>query len=326
MAGKAGKYVLFGCFGCLGLIVLVALIGGGSVGLVAMTAEDEQLEERTHVADLPMAARIGAGSGSGDAESPAGAGNSEGSVIAEAIPGWAGPVGRLELALMDGEEFTVVPGEPGSLPQVWARYDRNMYTLTESLETRDDGWTYSVYFERTGSAILAMLKSMGMMEGTEPEIEISLPPDMPIAIGGRVSRAGSRLELGGLWITEFELDVTQGAGVVSFDRPLVAPMERLVTRNRMGGMVLNDLGNASPRVIDTANSMGGLVIDLDGEWRGDSELLIEASSTGGVTVRLPDNMQILGLSEYSDTADPESALPKLHVQVDGPEDNVEFRR
>ena len=321
MAGKAGKFVLYGCFGCLGLVVLLVLIGGGSVGLVAMTAEDEELEDRTYVAEVPVAPPV-----QEPAQDPVQEGASDDSVSPAPLRGWTGPTGRLELALMDGEEFTVVAGLPGSMPEVWARYDKNLYTLTESLETGDEGWVYSVTFERTGSALLAMLKGMGIVEGTDPEIEISLPPDMPIEIGGRVSRGGARLELGGLWITEFDLDVTQGAGVVSFDRPLVAPMERLATRNRMGGMVLNNLGNASPRVIDTANAMGGLVIDLDGDWQGDSELLIDASSTGGVTVRLPDNMQILGLSEFSDTADPESALPKLNVQVDGSEDNIEFRR
>ncbi len=313
-SGKVGRYALYGCFGCLGLVLTVVLIGGGAVGWIVASAEEEQLEQRNLVADVPLVELAPPEPVEGAAgESPA----------AADLPR---AVGRVVLDLQNTDQVRVVAGAPGSAPEVRATYDGTMYTLSENLETAGETWSYEVRFERTGSAMLALFKEMGLVEGTDPDVEISLPPDMPVELEGRIRRGGAILQLGGAWLTAVDLDINQGGAQVAFGRPLRAPLERLTVSNRMGGLVLNDVGNASPRRIEASNAMGGLVLDLSGRWRRDGELSLDSSKSGKIDVTLPDDMQILGLDAYSSTVEPESGLPRLRVEVDGPMEGVEFRR
>ena len=308
--GKAGKVVLYGCSGCLALVAVALLVGAGTVGIVALTSGEEQLRDETLVAELPRVER------EPSEQAPV-------RFDPQALPP---AVGRVVLDLQDAERMLVIAGEPGSMPEVHGVYDSRMFTLTESLETRGELWVYEVSFERTGPFVLGLLRSMGVFDATAPQVEIRLPPDMPIEIQGRIHRGSVGLELGGMWLTELDLDVRQAGGDVSFDDPLAAPMRRLSVRNRMGSVDVSDLGNASPRLIEAENSMGSVGLDLRGSWRLDSELRIDSATTGGFDVRLPKQVQILGLSEFGGTVDPESALPRLDVAVSGSLENVRFRR
>ncbi|ANM29676.1 hypothetical protein ABI59_08910 [Acidobacteria bacterium Mor1] len=308
--GKAGKFVLYGCSGCLAVVAVALLIGAGTVGIVAVTSGEEQLRDETLVAELPGGERT-----------------SVDEVLVSYDPQALPPaVGRVVFDLQDAERLLVTAGEPGSMPEVHGVYDSRMFTLTESLETRGELWVYEVSFERTGPFVLGLLRGIGVLDATPPRVEVRLPPDMPIEIQGRIHRGSVGLELGGMWLTELDLDVRQAGGDITFDDPLAAPMQRLSVKNRMGGVDLSDLGNASPLLIEADNAMGSFALDLRGSWRLDSELRIDSAATGGFDVRLPKQAQILGLSEFGDGVDPESALPRLDVAVSGSMENVRFRR
>ena len=184
---------------------------------------------------------------------------------------------------------TARTGEP---LRVEAKYDRRTYDLKERLETQEDGWTYELEFERTGHIVMSLLK--GMLGGTGSTVDVYLPPDVPLDLALWIKQGEVNVELGGLWLTEAEIEFTQGAFVLEFDEPLREPLERLAFHGSMGGFVASGVGNASPRRLEVECGMGGMQLDLRGQWVVDSEITIRMSQGGG-EVRLPRNVEIVGL-------------------------------
>jgi hypothetical protein len=208
--------------------------------------------------------------------------------------------GRLVVDVAQGG-FTIEPGGAGEGVQVEARYDTSMYALSEDLVETDSTWVYTLRLRRTTSGLAAIVKQIiSGGSGEDNELLVFLPPDMPIALEVTVKQGGFEAELGTCWITTADISYAMGGFNLSFDEPLREPMQRLAVAGSMGGFEAKRLGNASPRTISVATSMGGANLDLRGMWRQDCDLRLE-SSMGGMEVRLPEGVRVEGL------ADPDSA-------------------
>jgi hypothetical protein len=223
--------------------------------------------------------------------------------------------GRVVLDFTVGE-FFVEAGEAGEPIRVEARYDTTSYVLEESFEPSDPaGWIYRVTFRQTG-----WIKDGGLrilFGASYPRVRVYLPPDIPIALEGRFGKGGAELYLGGLWLTEIDLDLDKGALDVGFDRPLVAPVRSIRIRGRQGGLSALSLGEASPAELDVSWRMGGSVVDLNGRWRNDAEVRVR-NLMGGATVVLPDGVRIEGLSGHAPLlapADEELPPPTLRMST-----------
>jgi len=68
-------------------------------------------------------------------------------------------------------------------------------------------------------------------------------------------------------------------------------MERLKIKGTMGGFEASRLGNASPRTLSVACSMGGADIDLSGAWVRDCDASISVAM-GGMTLLIPDDIEV----------------------------------
>ena len=98
-------------------------------------------------------------------------------------------------------------------------------------------------------------------------------------------------DLGGLWIPEIDLETSAGAQALRFDEPTREPMERLKVMGSVGELRLETIGNASPREVKVAHSIGDRRLDLRGAWRNDST--ISASfSIGEIRVDLPETARV----------------------------------
>jgi hypothetical protein len=302
------RWFAYGCFGCLGLLVLSVLLVAAAFGRAWIGARSEKVEDRVIRPGLPTV------SAPDDRREEVGEG--------QATPGGKGRV----VLRLSGGEFEVEPARRGEGARVEAKYDANTYELRESLETGEEGWTYEVGFAGTGSGLLAALKQL--FGGTPPEVRVYLPPDVPLSLEMDLQRGAASVELGGLWVTRADLDWRQGALELSVDEPLRAPMERLGLRASMGGVSVSRLGNASPRRLDVDFSMGGLDLDLRGEWVVDSEIEIRHRMGGGA-VRLPRRgVEIVGLDSSGfrgpSDIDREIPLPKLSFSVSSSQGELDF--
>ena len=294
MSEKRGCFKI-GLFGCLGIMVVLAVLVGGTA-LVAWNHTGN-----VHIEDTVL--------------TPDSAGAStevKGAKVTDVPAG----IGRVVLDLAQGE-FEIHPDQPGQSIRVEASYDSEVYLLEDYYESLpDSSWVYGVRSKRTITGLHAIFRQL-MGGGHSPKIDIYLPADMPIELQVRVREGGFEAELGGLWITNADFRYNKGGFSLSFDEPLREPMERLTIRGSMGGFEATRVGNASPRSMDVFCRMGGADLDLRGPWSRDVDIRLDLAM-GGMSVRVPDDVQVQGL-EGSDTAlkaeNEEVPLPVLRFSV-----------
>lgn len=286
---EGSKILKYGCFGCLGLFVVLVVIAGSLVGVASMQAKGDELADKSLERALPEP----------DPQVELS------SMDVEQLRQRAGKV-HLDLS---GGEFRVSPGEPGEPIRVKARYSEGRGELTEKFveATADEGWRYDLTFRNNASGLLDGLRMM--FGGIQAEVEIFLPPDIPFALDLHVEQGGANMDLGTLWITEGDFDFSKGGVNLDFDAPLKQPMTRLRVDGSMGGFNLSHIGNASPKHLIFNGSMGGMNIDLRGEWRNDSIIEIDVSMGGG-SVSLPRGVRIEGLDDKAfRVEDPREEIP-----------------
>jgi hypothetical protein len=247
-------------------------------GVAWSRAEDVTVERRTLTRTLEIPEPVAALEGS-DVELGAASMPAAGRVVLD--------IGQCELS--------VKPGPPGEPIRVDAKFDPDGYELSEHFNEGDEerGWTYEVEFQRTSMSSFVEGLSR-LIRGASPRLVITLPPDVPYDLELDVSQGGGEIELGGLWLTNVDIEFMQGGAQVSFSDPLRYPTEKLRLEFSMGGGDVRRVGNASPRFVDIEIGMGGGDIDFRGEWQRDATISID-QSMGGASVRLPDDVEIRGL-------------------------------
>ena len=283
--GSGMAWLKYGCFGCLGIVAIAVLAAATVGGMAWKRAQSIELEDRVLTQELPApAATTRSAPVSLDA-------------LAADLPGVVQPVadvtpGRVILDLSQAE-VEIAPGQAGEPLRVEGRYDTSSYELEEAYESADDGvWTYRVSFRgKRERSIIATLSQM--LSGKSARVRVYLPPDHPLSLDINVSQGGTMVNLGGLWLIDTKVEFSMGGLQLNVDEPLHAPLERFSFHGRMGGAQLNSLGNASPRRLDVAYSMGGIEVDLNGKWVQDSEISIDVSMGGG-QVNLPENVSVEG--------------------------------
>jgi len=247
-------------------------------------------------------------------------------VIEGLDPVIAPPAGTVILDFSESSGIDIRPGQPGEPAHVKATFDTNYYELSESYgETDGDGgWTYEVGFRRiSGSYWVSMLKEM--FSGSKPKVHVYLPPDIPFDLEIRISQGGGEVELGGLWLTDLDVDFLQGGGSLEISKALRAPVKNVSVDFMQGGGALDGLAHANPENLHISFSMGGGAIDLTGPWQRDARISIN-QSMGGVTVILPDNVEIRGL-DRGGLASPDGVevpLPVLTFETSSRFGEIEF--
>lgn len=312
MGETAKKVFSCGCIGCLGLAG--AIVVAGTV-LWHSTPPLEVTESRLDRAipspqvEAEPALALPAGEDQPDRSAPRTA-------------------GRIVLDLRDAGA-KILAGRPGDPIKVSAQYDRDTCSLEEDFKPAGgDGepWQYAVTFRREHhQSLMRALKEI--FGDASPEVTITLPPDTPLALVAEIQRGGAKLGLDDLWLTEVDLDVNMGGVEVAATRPMRAPMERFKAKVAMGGSELSGLAWASPASIDLDFRMGGMELDLDGEWLRDADIHI-TGRMGGAEVRLPDNVRLEGVPERSLSLNDgnERPGPTLRFEVDCEQGEVEFHR
>ena len=282
----------FGCLTVVGIVGLALVWSAVVVGSAFLSSRSETVERRELQRDV--------GPPPAQPNSSRTAGSNAGRVILDFTVG----------------EFFVEPGKPGEPILVEAKYDSNSYTLDESFQaSEEDGWVYRLTFSETG-----VLRDGGLrvlFGGDYPKLRVRLPPDSPIALEAYFGKGGAKVELGGLWLTEVDLEIEKGGLDVSIDRPLVEPVRRFTLRGKQGSLSARSLGNASPRELDFDHRMGGSLVDLRGLWLNDAEVRIR-SKMGGSQIVLPKNVRIEGIGGRGALLAPREAEippPTLRMKV-----------
>lgn len=289
MSEKRGCFKT-GLFGCLGIIAILIVFVGGTALVAWNRSGKVSVEDKVLT---PQAA---------------GSPNQVKDAKVTAIPPGTG---RVVLDLAQGE-FYIHPESSGQGLRVEARYDSEIYVVEDYFESfPDSSWVYGVRSKRTISGLHALFRQM-MAGGKGPKVHVYLPTDVPLELQFQVQEGGCEAELGGMWITTADFRFKKGGFMLGVDEPLREPMERMTIKGSMGGFEAEDLGNASPRVLDVVCRMGGADIDLRGAWRGDADISMDVAM-GGMGVRVPRDVEIQGVEGPEGRLQPENGEIPLPV-------------
>jgi hypothetical protein len=189
--------------------------------------------------------------------------------------------------------FDIKPGEPNGRVQVEGRFSEALYELTQRTETQDGKARTTIRFRSKAPMWARMLAGMGNDDNNRPRLTLLIPPAVPIELSLNVTMGESRIDLGGLTLSDLELELSMGNHEVDFRQPVVDGVTRLRLNARMGDVRVVNLGNARAKSVDASGSMGNLTADLGGDWRPGSEAELSfTQSMGEVRVNVPTNVRL----------------------------------
>lgn len=284
-SGSAGGCFKKGCLGC-GVAILLLISIPLMLSLVAViSAPEPEPVSSTSRQELPPLPGPGpeplreAAEGATAIRQPATGSAELGSLLSEAEP----VAVVLELA---GGRFEIEPGKPGEPIGVDADYDRSRYEFEESYDEATR--TYRLRLEPRFS-----LRSFIHIGGSDSEarLTLTLPRGYPLTVASSIRMGQSFVDLGGLWVSEADLDFGAGDHRLTFSEPLARPAERLDVEGSFGELEVEQIGNASPRTVSIGHSAGSFQVDLAGDWRQDSDVTIRGGF-GECRIDLPDNARV----------------------------------
>jgi hypothetical protein len=233
---------------------------------------------------------------------------------------------QLFMELQEGS-FDVKPGEPNGRVQVEGEFSAALYELTQQTENHEGTSRTTIRFRSKAPAWARMLAGIGG-GSDQPRLTLLIPPDVPIDLSMNVSMGESRIDLGGLTLSDLGLDLSMGNHEVDFRKPVVDGVRRVRLNARMGNVSVENLGNARAQTVDASGSMGNVTADLGGEWAPGSETELSfTQSMGEVRVSVPTTVRLEADVRDSDgknqrvpgaddeTSDPKAPLVKVRVST-----------
>lgn len=185
---------------------------------------------------------------------------------------------------VDAGSLRLEVGEPDQEIELFADYDQARFRVEESLhQTEGEPWLYRLQVDGRGGVL-----GLPWQGGRAPELRLMLPRNRAMALEVSLGAGESRFDLGGLWLTDVEMELGPGDHRLSVLEPLAEPLPRLEMDASWGSIETVSLGNASPGHLDLRTSGGELVVDLGGAWRGNGEVDLRFGF-GSCLVVLPDN-------------------------------------
>ena len=225
-----------------------------------------------------------------------------------------GPM-QLNVELQEGT-FDIKPGEPNGRVQVEGRFSEALYELTQRTETQNGTERTTIRFRSKAPMWARMLAGIGNDDNNRPKLTLLIPVGVPINLSLNVSMGESRIDLGGLTLSDLGLDLSMGNHEVDFRQPVVDGMTRFRLNARMGNVRVENLGNARAKSVDASSSMGNLTADLGGEWKPGSEAELSfTQSMGEVRVNVPNKVRL-----QADVRDAEGKTQNIGPDADETKD------
>ena len=311
---KAGLFAGVGCFS----IVLVLVIGVGVAVFMAKSTLAEYGDATPTRVERSIAL-----------PSPAATTPERDDTTAAAAAGTDNDPLRLTIDLEEGS-FTVRPGPPGSQVTVDGTYPAALFELSERQDTDIAGRAprTTIRFRSKAPMWARMLGGIGNGggESNRPAVTVLIPTGVPIDLSLKVGTGQSRIDLGGLTLSELGIDLMMGNHQLDFKEPVLGGLRRVRLNAGMGNITVENLGNARAQAIDATGSMGNLTADLGGGWQpGTSNDLSFTHSMGQLRVNVPTRVHLEAnvtsqggqnetrASDAGETDDPKAPILRLRV-------------
>ena len=265
------------------LAVPAALVTAAAVALVWASSTVERLGEPisqpiARTVALPGRSRAGGG---GDA---------------------AGPATHLDIDLEDGV-FEVRSGPPGSDVRVEGTYSGKYYNLIHdhAPSGTSPGRTVTVRLERARSLLVQLMAhAMERTPSTPNELTVHIPRDTPLSVDLTIRAGESRVDLGGLSLTDLTVDLSMGEHRLDFSEPLIVAPRQVRLDGGMGEIRFERLGNARAGELHASGHMGSMTVDLGGAWPADTVANVTLHNLmGEMRLRAPAGLRLVDAAEGS---------------------------
>jgi hypothetical protein len=266
------RWFIIGGVGCLALLTLVV----GAIGLVLVWGGISY-------------SRIGA-----PTPDPAG----RRVVLGPALAGDPGSSDRsaptpvnLTIEMVEGS-FEVQPGPPGGEIKVEGTFASRYYELVEERSGDEFGSELSLRLMPTAGLFTRVVAGLTDIDSTHPNhLVVSIPEDVPVALTLRLSTGESRTDLGGLTLTDLDVDLSLGEHSLDFTKPTRSGPQHAVIRLEMSDGKLMNLGNGRFRSLQVSGWMGNFRMDLGGAWEPGSRSEVGVThSMSDLTLLIPQEV------------------------------------
>ncbi|MGD2103685.1 MAG: toast rack family protein [Anaerolineae bacterium] len=121
--------------------------------------------------------------------------------------------------------------------------------------------------------------------------ELEFSAEMPLVMNVKVGAGEGKLDLTGLQITDFDMDVGAGDIALRFDEPTEIPMNHMTLDTGASKVEVVGVANASPEEIRLQGGVGDIALDLTGNWARSSDITIRAGA-GALRLTLPSDVGV----------------------------------
>jgi hypothetical protein len=168
-----------------------------------------------------------------------------------------------------------------------------MYELTEKTGADDAGKSRTTISFKSKAPMWARILG-GMGEGgNRPRLTVLIPAGVPIDLSLRVGMGESRIDLGGLTLSDLGIDLSMGNHLLDFKEPVVGGLRRVRLNASMGNISVDNLGNTGAEAIEATGNMGNFTADLGGAWQPESAAELNfTQSMGQLTLQVPSSVRL----------------------------------
>jgi hypothetical protein len=194
--------------------------------------------------------------------------------------------------------LTVRPARAGDLYDAHMRYDASRFSPVRTFERSEGTATVHLGLRSLGdkSGVHIDWKDLGDENGgpgskQAGSLEIGVSRDVPTDLRVAVGAAKSRLDLGGLPLTNFTLETGASDTRISFDAPNPGRMQELRIKAGAASLKADDLGNAHFDRLRVEGGVGDVTLNFDGDWTQDATAAIHMG-LGSLSLRFPSDLGV----------------------------------
>ena len=186
-------------------------------------------------------------------------------------------------------KFSLHPIDGRLLYQMRLRYDEHATDAIHEYDADDHRLTLGV---DRGSGSFGFRALRGGSHQGSSELDVGLNRAVPIELSVQIAGTETTLELGGLRLTQLEVNSAASGTTVSFGSPNREQMETLTMQVAASGAKLENLGNANVATVRVKGAAGGMHIDFGDSLLRDVTINAELA-LGGLQITLPRGVGLM---------------------------------
>lgn len=174
----------------------------------------------------------------------------------------------------------VEPGEPGVLYRMHLRYDEDSF---EPVAEYAPG--------RLELGVHGIKNSLHWGKKDSQEMELYLARGVPMNLDLEFGAVRADVDLGGISMTRLDLSTGASQSLVDISQPNPVRMTTAGFEVGAADFQVKNLGNLNAERITIDAGVGNVVVDFQGEWRGNSDVSVDMG-LGALELRFPEGLGV----------------------------------